>query len=424
MVPLLILAACDRARAVAVAGENLPATQVMTMLPISGVRDTVNGIERITFDANAFEQTAQWTIDTNAVMVAGGVDVDPDYDLTGTYHALLLSDGGVATFASVGAKLFMFSAGGKLERKVGRMGQGPGEFTNPGAPILLQGDSLLILDDANKRMSWISRDGKFAAMKKLPAGIDWGATPLGVLPNGELLLDGSGGVVGNVDVDSVVRSSSQVQRMTIAELALGTPRTIATVPNFQLKRVETRYRGQSGRHTTVLGYTLHATIALWDRYIVTGDGSSYKLDIRNVEGQVVRELHVARPRRLVTQAMRDSITALQLKRLNGPHAEGMVDANESRRLAREAPFSDSLPAFQQILVSPNGTLWVVDGTALNDTSWSATAFNGDGAMIGHVHAPGFAQVMAFGDDRVLLRVEDADGVVSMRVHKLIAAPNP
>jgi len=424
MLAVCMLSACDRARAVGSAGSDTPEVVSMAMVPITGTRDTVNGIERINFDASAFEQTAQWTLDTSAVTIAGGVNVDPDYDLTDTYTALLFSDGGIATFALVGAKLFMFSASGKPERKVGRMGQGPGEFTSPGAPILLRGDSLLILDSGNKRLNWISRSGKFATMKKLPAGPPFGVTPLGILPNGELLVNGGGNIVGNAKGDTVERSMSAIQLMTIAEPALSSPRTIASVPHFQLKRVETKYRGRSDTHTTVLGFTLHAITTVWDSSLVTGDGATYQLDVRNLDGQVVRQLHVAVPRRPVTQVMRDTMIARQLKQFEGPQSERMVDANESRRLARDAPFADSLPAFHQTFVSPNGTLWVVDGMSLNDTTWSATAFNREGVMVGRVHAPGLAFVMAFGDDRVLLRVEDTDGVVSMRVHKLVTATRP
>lgn len=405
-------------------GSDAPPAVSLAIVPVAGVHDTVDGIERIKFAGDAFSQTAQWTIDSNAITVAGGVDVDPDYDLTGAHQALLFSDGGIVTFASVGAKLLMFSASGKPERTVGRSGKGPGEFTAPHSLVLIRGDSLLVLDAANQRLNWITRQGKFAAMKKLPLREMWGATPVGLMPNGELLVDGVGGMVGESDADSVTRSQSPIQLMTIEGPDLGTPRTIATVPNFQMLRQETRYRGRVEKHTTVLRYTLRAQIAPWGNSIVTGDGASYQFDVRNTDGQLVRQVHVGVPRRPVTKDMRDTMISLELKRLEGPKTERMVDVNESRRLTREAPFSDSVPAFHQAFVSPNGTLWLVDGMALGDTAWSATAFNREGAMIGRVQAPGFAYVMAFGDDRVLLRVEDADGVVSMRVHKLIAAPRP
>ncbi len=116
--------------------------------------------------------------------------------------------------------------------------------------------------------------------------------------------------------------------------------------------------------------------------------------------------------------MRDAQIARELEGLSGPAAERVVDVEESRRIAREAPFADSLPAYSGFFVSPAKTLWVADGMAPSDTAWDATAIRADGALIGRLHVRGKARPMAFGDDRVVLRFEDEDGVVSLRTYRL------
>jgi hypothetical protein len=102
----------------------------------------------------------------------------------------------------------------------------------------------------------------------------------------------------------------------------------------------------------------------------------------------------------------------------------MLDPNESRRVAREAPFADSLPPYEGLFVSPNATLWVVDATAPGDTSWSATAFRLDGAIVGRLQVGRAGRPVAYGNDRVVVREEDEDGVVSMKVFRIMPASKP
>ena len=133
----------------------------------------------------------------------------------------------------------------------------------------------------------------------------------------------------------------------------------------------------------------------------------------------MKRIAVSGPRRPVTNAMRAAFIETQLKRLRGPRSEGLVDASESERLIRENPSADALPPYSRLFVSPNKTRWIVDYIAPTDTSWSATAFRTDGAIIGRLYASGRTALVAFSDDRVVLRAEAADGIVSLRVHRIV-----
>ncbi len=62
---------------------------------------------------------------------------------------------------------------------------------------------------------------------------------------------------------------------------------------------------------------------------------------------------------------------------------------------------------------------MVDYQAETDTTWSATAFRPDGAIVGRLTA-GMkgARPVWFGKDRVLLRTVDEDGVVRFGVYRV------
>ncbi len=51
--------------------------------------------------------------------------------------------------------VMLFDPDGKLERLLGRSGQGPDEYRSPADPLRVAGDTLLVEDDANRRTSWV-----------------------------------------------------------------------------------------------------------------------------------------------------------------------------------------------------------------------------------------------------------------------------
>jgi len=81
------------------------------------------------------------------------------------------------------------------------------------------------------------------------------------------------------------------------------------------------------------------------------------------------------------------------------------------------PYPDSLPSFSSVITTPGGLAWVRDQRLSADTTWGYTAVSGDGKILGRLLGHGRAPI-AFGEDRVVLREEDADGVVTWRVKRL------
>jgi hypothetical protein len=65
-----------------------------------------------------------------------------------------------------GCQIFVFSPDGGLLRKIGRSGQGPGEFNFPGKAALARGQ-LVVLDVGNMRIQFFSQDGQFVRSARL-----------------------------------------------------------------------------------------------------------------------------------------------------------------------------------------------------------------------------------------------------------------
>ena len=205
----------------------------------------------------------------------------------------------------------------------------------------------------------------------------------------------------------------------IADLNEDRAQEIAKLLDLKVAMLETRYAGKVRLVPRPIRFTRQAQAVVWDSLIATATGEGYRIDLLNPTERLVSQIRVPIARRPVTQAMRESIIQGDLDRLNRPQRERPVDPEEDKQIAREAPFADSLPPYQNAFVTRGMTLWVVDAIAPGDDGWSATAFRKDGGIVGRLRAPGPAVPLAFENDRVLVRTEDQNGVVSLKVYRMV-----
>ena len=108
--------------------------------------------------------------------------------------------------------------------------------------------------------------------------------------------------------------------------------------------------------------------------------------------------------------------------IDGPSSEPHINISESRRVARDTPFADSLPPYHVLIPGEPGVLWVTDYVTLVDSTSAATAFRRDGAIVARLTIPWLSQPVWFDRDRVILRVVDDDGVVRFAVYRIVAEP--
>ncbi len=347
------------------------------------------------------------------ITCAGGAD-DVDHDLTHPSNVEILSDGRIVSLSPVGNQLYVFAADGRALRALGKRGSGPGELMAPGGMSRARGDTLVITDGANNRINWLLAMKGFVGSKPYPTDFSGRhLRPRGALRSGELVMSTGGRLQRGVE-DSFTRPPASVLVISAnGERA----RNIASVPDFELAAIETRYGGRRNITYMPIRFTRFASVVAWDLAIATGSGEGYRIDLRNSAGVVRSSLRVLRSRRAVTKAMRDSVVAYSLRSLSSQVGE-RVDPAESRRVEEVRPSADSLPPYVNFFVTPNHTLWVVDPRAPGDLTGTATVFRQDGAIIGRLTWKVNGGPIAFGDDRIVVRQTNEDDVVSLVVYRI------
>jgi hypothetical protein len=392
----------------------LPPIAIAQTVDVIPTRRVIANVETLEYPADSRMRAPQYHAAPTPVVRYGGADVAPAYDLTMLSYAHRLSDGRVVTLSRVGARLLVFGRDGRPERVIGRMGQGPGDFMSPLGLAVGRGDSLIIVDGANSRVSWVLADRGIVREQSLSSRLFPEFTQVsGVVPSGALVVFGG----GRFQQDASALGNRPTAKIGLLSPPSGGVTSFASVPDLQLVAFETRYRGQRERSGFPLRLGERGHVAVWIDQVVTNDGGS-SVSVLNEKGQVIRRLRLPGARRPVTAAMRAAVIDRELRRMRGPQSERMVDKAESERIAREAPFSDSLPVVGYVRVGTDGLLWIVDPIAPSEPAWSALGIRKDGVIV--ARASGQSGIpLAFGSKTVLVRHEDADGVVSLALYQLV-----
>jgi hypothetical protein len=342
---------------------------------------------------------------------------DDEVDPTNVADAVVLSDGRVVTFSWIGATILVFDVKGKLQRRLGGVGQGPGEFLRPLGLHRWAGDTLLLADGGTRRLTWIHAD-RGVVRDDACASCFTNQTPalLGVISGERLVMGGT----GLVTLPATSESGRSRAPLAVVDLTTRSITVIAELEDLDVVRVETRYRGRPARQVRPLGFTRQAHVVAVGTALITGDGGTTAFEVRSADGTPERALRLPlSPRRPVSASMRAAFVAQQLEQLRAPGREGLVDAAESERLERTRPFADSLPAYGRLLAGPSGTWWIVDTRAPGDSVWGATELDVAGTIRRRVVGRGTGQPIAFGRDRAVVRRESGpDGV------ELLVVPLP
>ncbi len=377
---------------------------------------TLNGVMVMHHAADAFERAPKWSLDPKPVVVFSGGD-NTDFDLESVLAPVLLADQRLIARSRSGmARLVLFKSNGTPDRVLARAGQGPGDLAGPTEPLWIGGDSVIVLDGSTHRLSRFTADDGYAGSTRIGDNLNiFCFTPIGMTSDRHAaFLDGC---TGPGDIQAKAVRSGRV--VALAPLSFERFDSLAAIAGAEFIEIETRYGGRKNVTHVLLRLGLRGTAAAWGDQIATSDsGSHYGIDIWNLDGKVSARIRVDISRRAVTAAMRDAVIAKELAAISGPGEGRMVDANESRRQARENPFADSLPPFERLRGGSDGLLWAVDPHTFVDSNWTATAFNTDGAIVGRLTSivPGLP--VWFGRDQVLVREEDADGVVRFVLYKM------
>jgi hypothetical protein len=405
--PLLLLLACGTAAC----GADMTARNSLT-----AAVDTVNGVERLSYPADAAGPLA-WRFDTLA-MIGGAMVDDENYQFQGVSRARLAGNaqGHLFVLDGQGKRILRYDENGSFVQRYGREGGGPGELRMPISVALGPGDSLWVPDMMNRRITIFDAAG--AGSRSISSASEQGMNVSDVSLGGGNYYRTGETFMPRANADREEQAPVPLVRYARDGAPLDTVWRHQPPPT-----TEVRFE-LGGRIATRRLRPAFAPAFRWaplsDGRVVVSDSANYVLHILLPDGTIERTIRRDPPARPVTDADREAARERE-RNLPVPRLPGMpADAQEFRsKGAENMTFAATIPRVTALLVDAKDRIWV--GVSVNEPGKTERidVYDAAGRLLGEIRDPAFFPDLVYGPDLVALLTQDEFDVQQVVVMRLV-----
>lgn len=326
------------------------------------------------------------------LLEVGGIESNPDDEFDHKQGYLLgvrLSNGGLAVIDV--SRVHYFDAQGKRTRIVGRKGQGPEEFQYLTAICRTRGDTLLLNDSHNRRISVL--DGSGRILRTILQGDNGTAGSDACLDDGTFVLERR--------IGELTERQNRITRLRTDGTIVNVLGTFSTPPFDMI---------------TMVG---SSTVA-WGNSLYDGDPFTSQIRVHDALGTLRRIIRTADRGDRITDSEAEQRMAMTI-----PTNVTAAERKSRMDMMRARPHASAWPVFFTIKLAADGTIWVLDYKRKYPSPDVWTAIDSTGRILGRLQFPPVPertispQVLSFGRDYVMLRRFDPDGATSIGIFPLI-----
>ncbi len=328
---------------------------------------------------------------------------------------LELADGRVMVADALGQALVVLDMVAGTADTIGRVGQGPEEYRQPDAVHRLPGDSTLLVDLGNGRLTVLGPDFAFGATQPIAQGSPMTGNMTVRMPQA---VDSKGRVyyqrmMGRMRPNGELMDSAAVLRWDRQTDAVDTVAMVA------LEEIQVRRSGgpdnQSVDMSPVPMSPRDGWAAGWDGRVALVRAGDYHVDWVDPNGSVMSgpavDYDPVRVRQADKEAWVDGLASsglsIRVENVNGQvtTAFGRGGGRSRQRQIDSYDWPDVMPAFRanRIRVSPDGMAWVERFVSAGDPV-PFDIFDQSGRLVKRVVLPVGRRVAGFGDGKVLYAV--------------------
>lgn len=344
-----------------------------TAAPEPTVADSA-GVQILRFPESALDVQAPRQLAPEPAVRIGVVEGPAEYQWTRPLAAVRLADGGFAVAEGTPAEIRVFDAEGTFLRRIGRPGEGPGEFRSPQALARGPEGSILAWDPRNRRRSHFDAEGGLLSEATLQD-----LSPLrsvsrvAILPDGRLVFVGGTGGADAVANRGQARESLEI-RATEASVdppdGPGGPESLRIGPLLGMiagdeEVVSMEGDAASGMVTMTVSsqwywgrlYTWASPRGVWASDRVGMEVRHYRAGAGGGLDRVIR-VDGAGPR--ASGALVDSVRAIEQARWERQLGDALTDELRATiradMAAREYP--EHFPAMDAVFADASGNPWI------------------------------------------------------------------
>lgn len=333
----------------------------------------------------------------------GGSDAPEGEELAYLLGFVPLIDNHLFVADPTSADVRRFDLAGGVAAVLGGRGEGPGEFLYPALAGTLGGDSIVVYDSRQRRVSIFGAGGTFHRSFLVPDEVGPFTIAAGMLDDGAVVFTGRGGLT--------LRGYERLVRDTVPITVVD--RNGALVASFGRNRRPGLFEGPPDISPRALAIPfmpgdLVATGPSWIHVALEDRAEVRRFDRA---GSLVSILRVGAPPIRVTDAEVDSIRDADVEDSAARFAAGI------RTLYSRMPIPEWKPPVDQMIVDPGGRLWL---SFTGDSIGSAArwlVFEPDGSPMASVRVPR-GRMVGVSADRVILLTHDEYGTPIIGVYRL------
>lgn len=329
-----------------------------------------------------------------------------DEELYGVTDVALLADGGIVVAQQT--TVSFFDADGGFRRSVGREGDGPGDFRQIQRIMPIGPDSVGVWDTGNQRFTVLGLDGGVGSTVQPHPTFGNLIPAVGVLEDRSLVL------TNGLDLASIFGGGNGRQRHPLLALRYAASSgelvdTLATLSGSEL------FAWVSGGSFSfrILPFGKVSAFALSSGRLYGGSGDAQEISAwipgSSTPVAVVRWKGDPVP---VTPGDRSTYEEEQLAEASEAGRQAEAD-----RLAT-IEYPEHMPPFSGLLTDDAGRLWVREGSAGSDGTWSWHVFGPEGARLGRVRLSTALRLLRVRGDLIYGVHETELGHESVRAYRI------
>ena len=338
----------------------------------------------------------QWRIDPEPLVAVGDVDAEDPYLFARIAGVELLPDGRIAVADGMSGTIRVFHSDGRLDRQMGGIGDGPGEFRYINSLRVSYPDTLVVYDSQALRLTAFLATGELVSTVSFTSPDGWPEVYLGAYSDGShagawIRQEPRDPSVVTVDQMKLGRFGPDGRLESILGSAVGMRRTGSPLP-FSPHFL-----------AVMVGDTVYHTDGLGGRLEVAGPSGEMLGVVRVPGGEWEAEEALARLEAILSESWSERLQGLK----------GLVAM-------------ESVPTISEVLADDEGRLWVKQYVPETDSHWNRRLRTGgewvvverDGSVVARVSVPDGVRPVAIRDSRVLGVAFDEYDVERVQVHAI------
>jgi hypothetical protein len=360
-------------------------------------------------NTGALPPDGAWAVAPDPLLSIGAAEGDHAYQFFGVAGLHRFGDGRIGVVDAGSREVRIFDGGGAFLRSFGRQGGGPEEFE---MPILAgaRGDTLLIIDRANHRLSWLHPETGFARSARVSDEVGGYLNPAGVFASGQVVFGGAFDMRKAGELQTGMNRGGTFYRSCNPNGSLATD--FGDVPGAEFFIEDATAQGPASRPVLVpFGKVAQATASADAFYYSDQDG--FEIRAYEPSGTLARLIRLPHPPVAVTEQDRQRYIDDVIRRVGDEsQAAGL------RRQLGSTPLPESFPGHGALMADRLAHLWVAEFDRPGAETRAWLVFDPAGALVARLTLPPDFDPLEIGADYILGVARDELGVEYVRMHRL------